>query len=83
MQLSHLLKQTCVAPTFSTGNELTPGVKYDFKFKDYAPWVFRHLRERFRVDAADYMVRRCVIVPVDQTLTTCFADVLDQQVYLV
>ncbi|KAI9313741.1 hypothetical protein BX666DRAFT_1973038 [Dichotomocladium elegans] len=39
-----------------TGNELTPGVKYDFKFKDYAPWVFRHLREKFHIDAADYMM---------------------------
>ncbi|KAI8356205.1 hypothetical protein BD560DRAFT_455896 [Blakeslea trispora] len=38
------------------GNELTPGVKYDFKFKDYAPWVFRYLRENFHVDAADYMM---------------------------
>jgi hypothetical protein len=40
----------------STGNELTPGVKYDFKFKDYAPWVFRNLRESFKIDPADYMV---------------------------
>lgn len=40
----------------STGNELTPGVKYDFKFKDYAPWVFRRLREKFHIDAADYMM---------------------------
>ncbi|KAL9546215.1 hypothetical protein MBANPS3_006771 [Mucor bainieri] len=40
----------------STGNELTPGVKYDFKFKDYAPWVFRYLREKFHIDAADYMM---------------------------
>ncbi|KAI8993293.1 hypothetical protein BDB01DRAFT_715713 [Pilobolus umbonatus] len=39
-----------------TGNELTPGVKYDFKFKDYAPWVFRNLREKFHIDAADYMM---------------------------
>ncbi|KAI7900868.1 uncharacterized protein BX663DRAFT_438342 [Cokeromyces recurvatus] len=39
-----------------TGNELTPGVKYDFKFKDYAPWVFRHLREKFHVDSSDYMM---------------------------
>ncbi|KAI9249883.1 hypothetical protein BY458DRAFT_445085 [Sporodiniella umbellata] len=39
-----------------TGNELTPGVRYDFKFKDYAPWVFRHLREKFHIDAADYMM---------------------------
>lgn len=35
---------------------MTPGVKYDFKFKDYAPWVFRNLREKFHVDAADYMM---------------------------
>ncbi|KAI7868768.1 SAICAR synthase-like protein [Spinellus fusiger] len=39
-----------------TGTELTPGVKYDFKFKDYAPWVFRILREKFHIDAADYMM---------------------------
>ncbi|KAG0177198.1 Phosphatidylinositol-4-phosphate 5-kinase [Apophysomyces sp. BC1021] len=39
-----------------TGNELTPGVKYDFKFKDYAPWVFRNLRDEFHIDAADYMM---------------------------
>ncbi|CAG8486019.1 18916_t:CDS:10 [Gigaspora margarita] len=30
--------------------------KYDFKFKDYAPWVFRRLREFFHIDAADYLV---------------------------
>lgn len=42
---------------YRTGNELTPGVKYDFKFKDYAPWVFRNLREKFHIDAADYLVR--------------------------
>ncbi|ORZ01468.1 hypothetical protein BCR43DRAFT_434544 [Syncephalastrum racemosum] len=39
-----------------TGNELTPGVRYDFKFKDYASWVFRHLREKFHIDPADYMM---------------------------
>jgi 1-phosphatidylinositol-4-phosphate 5-kinase len=39
-----------------TGNELTPSAKYDFKFKDYAPWVFRHLRTTFRLDPADYLV---------------------------
>ncbi|KAI9485326.1 MAG: hypothetical protein EXX96DRAFT_544735 [Benjaminiella poitrasii] len=39
-----------------TGTELTPGVKYDFKFKDYAPWVFRYLREKFHVEASDYMM---------------------------
>jgi 1-phosphatidylinositol-4-phosphate 5-kinase len=40
----------------STGNELTPSAKYDFKFKDYAPWVFRHLRNIFRIDPADYLM---------------------------
>lgn len=39
------------------GNELTPSAKYDFKFKDYAPWVFRHLREDiFHLDPADYLL---------------------------
>lgn len=40
----------------STGNELTPSAKYDFKFKDYAPWVFRHLRANFGLDPADYLM---------------------------
>ena len=39
-----------------TGNEETPSSRYDFKFKDYAPWVFRSLREQFSIDAADYLV---------------------------
>ncbi|KAI9747669.1 MAG: hypothetical protein M4579_007419 [Chaenotheca gracillima] len=39
-----------------TGNELTPSAKYDFKFKDYAPWVFRHLRAKFMLDPADYLM---------------------------
>ncbi|EMR08390.1 hypothetical protein PNEG_03227 [Pneumocystis murina B123] len=39
-----------------TGNELTPSAKYDFKFKDYSPWVFRHLRALFRLDPADYLI---------------------------
>ncbi|KAI8986488.1 hypothetical protein BDB01DRAFT_720192 [Pilobolus umbonatus] len=38
------------------GDELTPGAKYDFKFKDYAPWIFRSLREKFGVDPADYLI---------------------------
>lgn len=38
------------------GNELTPSAKYDFKFKDYAPWVFRELREYFHLDPADYLL---------------------------
>lgn len=41
---------------YSTGDELTPGARYDFKFKDYAPWVFRHLRAQFGIDPADYLV---------------------------
>ena len=39
-----------------TGNELTPSARYDFKFKDYAPWVFRHLRAMFKLDPADYLI---------------------------
>ena len=39
-----------------TGNEMTPSSKYDFKFKDYAPWVFRRIRNVFRVDPAEYLV---------------------------
>ncbi|KAI1295276.1 hypothetical protein F5Y03DRAFT_387425 [Xylaria venustula] len=38
------------------GNELVPSAKYDFKFKDYAPWVFRHLRALFKLDPADYLM---------------------------
>ncbi|KAJ8454422.1 hypothetical protein ONZ45_g19313 [Pleurotus djamor] len=39
------------------GNELTPSTTYDFKFKDYAPWVFRTLREDyFHLDPADYLL---------------------------
>ncbi|KAK0203492.1 SAICAR synthase-like protein [Desarmillaria ectypa] len=39
------------------GNELTPSARYDFKFKDYAPWVFRSLREDyFHLDPADYLL---------------------------
>ncbi|KAH8703946.1 multicopy suppressor of stt4 mutation [Talaromyces proteolyticus] len=39
-----------------TGKELTPSAKYDFKFKDYAPWVFRRLRAKFKLDPADYLM---------------------------
>ena len=31
----------------------------DFKFKDYAPKVFRHLRQRFGIDPVDYMLCVC------------------------
>lgn len=39
-----------------SGNELIPSSKYDFKFKDYSPWVFRHLRKLFKLDPADYLM---------------------------
>lgn len=38
------------------GSELTPSSKYDFKFKDYCPEVFRELRNMFGLDPADYLV---------------------------
>ncbi|KAF9020636.1 SAICAR synthase-like protein [Hymenopellis radicata] len=39
------------------GNELTSSAEYDFKFKDYASWVFRSLREEhFHLDPADYLL---------------------------
>ncbi|KAK6455725.1 uncharacterized protein RJT20DRAFT_129047 [Scheffersomyces xylosifermentans] len=38
------------------GSELTPSSKYDFKFKDYCPEVFRELRTLFGLDPADYLV---------------------------
>ncbi|KAK5172882.1 Phosphatidylinositol-4-phosphate 5-kinase [Saxophila tyrrhenica] len=38
------------------GGELTPATKYDFKFKDYAPWVFRELRNKFHIHPADYIM---------------------------
>ncbi len=39
-----------------SGNEILPSAKYDFKFKDYSPWVFRHLRALFNLDPADYLM---------------------------
>eukprot|EP01119_Soliformovum_irregulare_P021901 TRINITY_DN7378_c0_g2_i1.p1 TRINITY_DN7378_c0_g2~~TRINITY_DN7378_c0_g2_i1.p1 ORF type:complete len:541 (-),score=162.96 TRINITY_DN7378_c0_g2_i1:666-2288(-) len=30
-----------------------------FKFKDYCPLVFRHLRQKFGIDPADYLVSLC------------------------
>ncbi|KAJ3224419.1 Phosphatidylinositol-4-phosphate 5-kinase [Chytriomyces hyalinus] len=39
-----------------TGNELLPKATYDFKFKDYAPWVFRQIREHFQVEAPEYLL---------------------------
>lgn len=46
-----------ILPSYSIGNELTPSARYDFKFKDYAPSVFRELREQhFGLDPADYLL---------------------------
>lgn len=43
--------------TFSMdGSELTPLSKYDFKFKDYSPLVFKELRSIFGIDPADYLM---------------------------
>lgn len=39
------------------GTTSTPVSKYDFKFKDYSPWIFRKLRSFFGIDAADYLVK--------------------------
>lgn len=39
-----------------SGTGTTAASKYDFRFKDYAPWVFRHLREIFKLDPADYLM---------------------------
>jgi 1-phosphatidylinositol-4-phosphate 5-kinase len=40
-----------------TGSQQTPPHPgRDFKFKDYAPAVFRSLREKFNVTAVDYMI---------------------------
>ncbi|MCO5568686.1 hypothetical protein L7F22_022385 [Adiantum nelumboides] len=42
------------------GSQVTPPHQYaDFKWKDYCPIAFRHLRELFKVDAADYMLSIC------------------------
>ncbi|CAM6114143.1 unnamed protein product [Calypogeia fissa] len=43
-----------------SGTTLTPPHQSsDFKWKDYCPMVFRHLRELFKIDAADYMLSIC------------------------
>ncbi|XP_030938570.1 phosphatidylinositol 4-phosphate 5-kinase 2-like [Quercus lobata] len=42
------------------GSKCTPPHQsVDFKWKDYCPMVFRHLRELFGIDAADYMLAIC------------------------
>uniref|UniRef100_A0A7N0ZW90 Phosphatidylinositol 4-phosphate 5-kinase n=1 Tax=Kalanchoe fedtschenkoi TaxID=63787 RepID=A0A7N0ZW90_KALFE len=42
------------------GSKTTPPHQsMDFRWKDYCPVVFRHLRELFQVDPADYMLAIC------------------------
>eukprot|EP00237_Pycnococcus_provasolii_P000252 CAMPEP_0119207026 /NCGR_PEP_ID=MMETSP1316-20130426/40686_1 /TAXON_ID=41880 /ORGANISM="Pycnococcus provasolii, Strain RCC2336" /LENGTH=997 /DNA_ID=CAMNT_0007203429 /DNA_START=127 /DNA_END=3120 /DNA_ORIENTATION=+ len=36
-----------------------PHPSFDFKWKEYCPMAFRHLRERFDIDAGDYMLSLC------------------------
>ncbi|PIA19471.1 SAICAR synthase-like protein [Coemansia reversa NRRL 1564] len=38
------------------GDEMTSSSRYDFKFKDYAPWAFRCIREAFHLSTEDYLV---------------------------
>ncbi|KAI0633915.1 hypothetical protein C8Q77DRAFT_1156780 [Trametes polyzona] len=41
----------------NVGSEPTPSAKYNFKFKDYTPWVFRELHEDyFHLDLASYLL---------------------------
>uniref|UniRef100_A0A0E0KI02 Phosphatidylinositol 4-phosphate 5-kinase n=1 Tax=Oryza punctata TaxID=4537 RepID=A0A0E0KI02_ORYPU len=42
------------------GSKVTPPhSSSDFRWKDYCPMVFRHLRKLFSVDPADYMIAIC------------------------
>jgi hypothetical protein len=42
---------------YREGSGETPPHKFEsFKFKDYCPLVFRHLRQKFNIDQAEYMV---------------------------
>ncbi|CAK9327747.1 unnamed protein product [Citrullus colocynthis] len=42
------------------GSKITPPHQsVEFRWKDYCPLVFRHLRDLFRVDPADYMLAIC------------------------
>ncbi|KAF2296760.1 hypothetical protein GH714_001716 [Hevea brasiliensis] len=42
------------------GSKITPPHQsVEFRWKDYCPMVFRHLRELFQVDTADYMLAIC------------------------
>lgn len=44
----------------SEGSKVTPPHQTaEFRWKDYCPMVFRHLRELFAIDRADYMLAIC------------------------
>ncbi|XP_043713371.1 phosphatidylinositol 4-phosphate 5-kinase 1-like isoform X2 [Telopea speciosissima] len=44
----------------SEGSKITPPHQsVEFRWKDYCPMVFRHLRELFNIDPADYMLAIC------------------------
>lgn len=69
----------------SSGPIPTPGhSQRDFQFRDYAPSVFRRLREHFGIDSADYLVRlefNVVITSFDAcsscALTWITLDIID------
>jgi 1-phosphatidylinositol-4-phosphate 5-kinase len=50
-------RYTCKLNFPSSGSNTTPAHPgRDFAFRDYAPKVFRHLREKFGIDSSDYLV---------------------------
>lgn len=53
--------RAAVSAQFPRGGSSTtpPHASHDFKWKDYCPMVFRKLRERFNIDAGDYMLSLC------------------------
>ena len=46
-----------LSPAMSAGSSMKSSV--DFKFKDYAPLCFRHLRNLWKVDPAEYLLSIC------------------------
>jgi len=42
--------------TFQDNDTITPALNYDFRFYDYAPQVFRWLRDQFNIDQANYLI---------------------------
>lgn len=54
-----------LSPTRLGSSRTPPHQSYDFKFKDYAPMVFRELREHFGVNKVDYLVC-CAPVNADE-----------------